>query len=239
MKALPAQALPEALSDEEIVREVLGGDISLFELLMKRHNQRLYRAVRSIVHEPRDVEYVMQQAWVDAYTHLSQFAGEAKFLTWLMRIATNEAFARLRRRRLVLVESDCGEPCEQTMRNQETSRPGPEKETLNKELRRILEEEISALPQAYRTVLMFREVEGLSTAETAASLNVTEEVVKTRLHRARSMMRERLSGRAGVTLNSLFTFGTHRCDRIVASVMVRIAGINRHYAVTFSAPASL
>lgn len=213
------------LTDEEVVQRVLSGDQSMFELLMRRHNQRIYRAVRSVLRNADEAEDVMQQAYVNAYSHLSQFAREAKFSTWLLRIAMNEAFARVRRRGLVVIESDCGEPCEETMRESQTSTPSPEAETLNRELRRVLEEQILALPETYRAVFIFREVEGLSTAETAECLSVSEDVVKTRLHRARAMLRDSLYKRAGVSLDSLFTFLDRRCDRLVETVFSRIASL--------------
>src|SRR5688572_23754806 len=223
MEATERRSLLETFTDEEVVQKVLSGDQSLFELLMRRHNQRLYRAVRSILKNAAEAEDVMQQAYVNAYTHLSQFSGEAKFSTWLLRIATNEAFARLRRRGLILIESECGEPCEEPIRQSTTTSPTPEAETLNRELQAVLEEQILALPANYRAIFIFREVEGLSTAETAESLGLTEDVVKTRLHRARIMLRNGLFKRAGVSLESLFTFMNRRCDLLVDRVFSNLA----------------
>ena len=218
MTSVPATTLREHSSDEEIVRRIVSGDAALFEILMRRHNQRIYRAVRAVLRADDDAEDVMQQAYLNAYQHLHQFAGDAQFSTWLTRIAVNEALGRRRKRTrapgqgaedvdISLVESDA---------------PDPEQEASNSELRDVMEREVAALPDAFRVVVVMRDVEGLSTSETAACLGISEDLVKQRLHRARAMLRENLYQRAGVTLASLFAFGNARCDRVVAAVMARI-----------------
>jgi RNA polymerase sigma-70 factor (ECF subfamily) len=214
---------PEVLSDEEVVARVLEGDHALFELIMRRHNQRLYRTIRAILHEEAEVEDAMQQAYVNAYRHLGQFAGQARFSTWLTRIAVHEAFARMRRSRLVLAESGCGEPCDEVMSNAPSQERSPEENAANRELRALLEGAILGLPEAYRLVFMMRELEGLSTEETASALEVSVDVVKTRLHRARAMLRDALYARAGLSSASLFPFRDARCNRVVAAVLARIA----------------
>ena len=216
MTALPLP-LGEQSPDEEIVRRVVAGDSMLFEILMRRHNQRVYRAVRAILGSDDEVEDVMQQAYLNAYRHLHQFAGGAQFSTWLTRIAVNEALAR-RRKRSTDVALDDDNPLHLAVSNA----PDPETEAFASELRAVLEKEIAALPESFRVVLMLRNVEGLSTTETAACLGISEDLVKTRLHRARTMLRENLDRRTGVTLESLFAFGNARCDRVVAAVMARI-----------------
>lgn len=208
----------EQLSDIEVVRRVVSGDAALFEILMRRHNQRIYRAVRAVLRSDEDVEDVMQQAYINAYEHLSQFAGDAQFSTWLTRIAVNEA---LRRRKRARVSGEGDDSV--TISLVEDEGPDPEQQASTAEMREMLEREVSALPEAYRMVIMLRDVEGLSTAETASTLSVSEDVVKTRLHRGRTMLRDNLYRRAGVTLQSLFPFGNARCDRVVANVMARIA----------------
>jgi RNA polymerase sigma-70 factor, ECF subfamily len=210
--------LQDPLSDEDVVRRVVAGDAALFEILMRRHNQRIYRTVRAVLRSDEEVEDVMQQAYLNAYQHLGQFAGEARFSTWLTRIAVNEALARRRKGALVLVQGD--ETMDIDLADEST--PDPEQQAGTAELRELMEREVAALPDAFRTVFVLREVEGLSTAETAASLGVSEDLVKTRLHRARTMLRERLYRRAGVTLETIFTFGNERCDRVVQAVMARI-----------------
>ena len=218
MNTAPALRMTEPLADEEIVRRVVAGDRPMFEILMRRHNQRIYRAMRAILSVEEEIEDAMQQAWFNAYRHLQQFAGDAQFSTWLTRIAVNEALAHLRKRaRFPLAGEE-----DAVLTLIESNRPDPEEHASSSELREVLEREVAALPEAYRSVVMLRDVEGLSTSETADCLSVSEEVVKTRLHRARTMLRDNLYRRAGVTLQSLYTFGNARCDRIVAAVMTSI-----------------
>lgn len=218
MTTVPDVKTGDSLSDHEIVRRVLAGESALFELIMRRYNQRVYRTVRSIVRDESEAEDVMQQAYVNAYAHLGQFEERATFVTWLTRIAINEALARIRPRALRLAD----DMDETIMDRLESPRPDPEQELLASELKNVVESEIAALPASYRSVLMLREVEGLSTAETAECLGVNEDLIKTRLHRARTILRDNLYRRAGLTFESLFTFGQSRCDRIVAEVMERI-----------------
>lgn len=210
------------LADEAIVRRVVAGEVSLFELLMRRYNQRMFRVARSIAGSDAEAEEALQQAYVNAYTHLSQFEDRAKFSTWLTRITINEALARTRRRELRL--ADLGERQEREAMEVRSMAPDPEELAAASQMRQLVEEEINRLPEGYRTVLVMREVEGLSTSETADCLQVHEDVVKTRLHRARAMLRESLFRRAGVTWRQLFPFGHERCDRLVGAVMTRIGG---------------
>ena len=218
MTALPDLLLRDSLTDAEIVRRVVAGETALFELIMRRYNQRIYRAVRAIVRDESEAEDVMQQAYVNAYLHLGQFAERSSFATWLTRIAINEALARVRPRALRIADDLSGD----AMEEMESNAPNPEEAAVASEIREVVETEIAALPEGYRSVLMLREVEGLSTAETAECLNTTEDVVKTRLHRARNMLRDNIYKRAGLAFDGLFTFGHSRCDRIVANVMARI-----------------
>jgi RNA polymerase sigma-70 factor, ECF subfamily len=215
----PAGGL-EALSDEEVVRRVGRGETALFEILMRRYNQRLFRVARAIVRDDAEAEDVLQQAYVNAYTHLHQFAGEARFATWLTRITTYEALARLRRqgRHQETYRGDGDD----TMDGLPAPQPDPEQQAFTGELRHALEASLDALPETYRTVFVFREVEGLSTAETADCLEVSEDVVKTRLHRARALLREDLYQRAGLSARSVFSFDGGRCDRVVGAVLGRL-----------------
>ncbi|MGZ4810498.1 MAG: RNA polymerase sigma factor [Thermoanaerobaculia bacterium] len=212
-----ASTANDPISDGEIVQRVVAGDAALFEMLIRRHNQRIYRAVRAVLRDDDDVEDVMQQAYLNAYQHLHQFTGSAQFSTWLTRIAVNEALGR-RRKRLRLA----GEGEDELMNLADTEARDPEQQASASEMREVLEREVAALPDAFRTVLVMRDVEGMNTADTASCLDVSEDLVKTRLHRARAMLRDRLYERAGVTLQSIFEFGNARCDRLVAEVMDRI-----------------
>jgi RNA polymerase sigma-70 factor (ECF subfamily) len=212
-EAAPA---PEILSDEDVVDRVREGEVDLFETLMRRYNQRLYRIARSVVRDDPGAEDVVQEAWVRAYTHLDQFERRARFSTWLARIAIHEAWARARRgRRFVSIEPERANP----MTDPVSRESDPEKTAADRESASVLEAAIAALPDLYRGVLVLRDVEELSTAETAECLELTEEAVKTRLHRARGLLRRELAGtmRAGV-----YPFLGARCDRMVAAVFARI-----------------
>jgi RNA polymerase sigma-70 factor (ECF subfamily) len=212
----PARAAAE-FTDAEVIARVLEGETALFEILMRRYNQRIYRAIRAIVRDESDAEDVMQQTYINAFAHLRQFAGRSQFPTWLTRIAINEALLRVRPKPVAIggLEDDGAREIESPM-------PNPEQMAVASELSRVVEGEIGALPEAYRTVIMLREVEGLSTAETAECLSEHEDVVKTRLSRARAMLRDNLYKRAGLGMESLFTFGHARCDRVVAAVLEKV-----------------
>ena len=212
------------LSDEEVVARVVAGETALFELLMRRYNQRVYRVARGILRDDAEAEDVMQDAYVRAYQNLAKFEGRAKFSTWLVRIAIHECLARVQRRsRLQSIEEEpegVGK-----MRVLVSHRPDPERSAANVQTSALLEAAILALPESYRAVLMMRDVEEMSTAETAECLNLTEENVKTRLHRAHAMVRRDLFARAGAVRAGAFTFGRGRCDRMVARVMERISRV--------------
>ena len=209
------------LRDEEVVGRVLAGETALFEILMRRYNQRLYRVSRSILRDDAEAEDVMQDAYVRAFEHLNQFAGKALFSTWLTRIAIHEALAR-KRRRGRMEELDALTANGDPMSILKSSAPSPEAGTAQAETRRLLEEAIDHLAETYRTVVVLREVEEMSVAETAESLGVTEAVVKTRLHRAHAMLRKELYARARGRGADLYQFHAVRCDRVVKAVFERI-----------------
>ena len=206
---------PASLTDEEIVERILGGETALFELLMRRYNQRLYRITRAIVRDEGEAEDVTQDAYVRAFEHLDQFAGRARFSTWLTRIAVHEASARLRRQGR---QSDL----EESMPTLASVTAGPEQRAADHELGQAIETAVDALPEVYGSVFMLREVEGLSTAETAACLDINAETVKTRLHRARALLRNHINARIGAAVRETFQFAGARCDRTVEAVMARI-----------------
>ena len=210
------------LSDAQVVELVLSGQTALFEILMRRHNERLYRAARAIVLDEREAEDVVQQAWVNAYAHLRQFDGRAQLSTWLTRIAVNEAIARARRQgRYRSLDADG--PDTVTAIASRDAPPDPERQAFARELAGLLESAVDALPDGCREVFVLRQVQGLSTSETAQTLGVSDDVVKTRLSRARAALRDDLFERAGLAAQNAFTFLGARCDRIVAVVMDRIA----------------
>lgn len=208
------------MSDEQVVAQVLDGHTALFEVLMRRHNERLYRAARAILRNDREAEDVMQQAYVNAYAHLRQFDGRAAFATWLTRIAVHEALARLRRRsRFESLDSSADS---EVPSMPSTSTADPERQAMARELAALVEYAIDRLPDGAREVFVLREVQGLNTAETAASLGISEESVKTRLSRAKAALRRDLFERAGLASPVAFPFHQARCDRIVATVLTRI-----------------
>jgi RNA polymerase sigma-70 factor (ECF subfamily) len=209
--------------DEEVVRQVLLGNTAMFELLMRRHNERIYRTARAIVRDEHEAEDVMQQAYVNAFTHLRQFTGAARFSTWLTRIAINESLARVRRNGRYEAFDDEASNEELTMPVDPSN--NPERQAFGGELRELLEWAIDQLPNGVREVFMLRDVEGLSTAEVAECLAVSEDAVKTRLSRGRAALRRALLERTGATAAEAFRFERPRCDRVVAGVMERIANL--------------
>jgi RNA polymerase sigma-70 factor (ECF subfamily) len=212
----------ESLQDEEVVQRVLAGDTAMFEILMRRHNQRLYRIASAILHDDAEAEDLIQDSYVRAYQHLGQFEGRAKFSTWLSRIAVHEALARKRRRGLYEERKPMSEHQGEKMDRFASSEPSPEQQVSASETRRLLEHAIAALPDIYRTVFVMRDVEDMDTGDTAAVLDITEENVKTRLHRARALLRKKLYAQAGNYARESFPFHAVRCDRVVRNVFLRI-----------------
>ena len=209
-----------ALEDADLVARVLDGDKEVYELLVRRHNQRLFRAARAILRDDDEAEDVVQQVWVSAYQKLDGFRGDAAVSTWLTRIVVNEALGRRRRQQrgehLALIEEE---------RHAMNPTPTPEEAAADGELGRLLEAHIDRLPDIYRQVLVLRDVEEMTTAETAACLGVSEETVRVRLFRARREMQSALNESVGVSMPSAFRFAGERCNRITAVVMATIATI--------------
>jgi RNA polymerase sigma-70 factor (ECF subfamily) len=218
-------ARQQPLSDEEVVAHVLAGETEMFELVMRRHNQRLYRVARAILRDDGEAEDVMQDAYVRAYEHLDQFAGRAKFSTWLTRIAVHEALARQHRRNRYEELEPMSEREGDPMDRFASLTPNPEQQTSNFELRRLLEGAVEKLPASYRTVFMLRDVEEMSTTDAAYALEITEENVKVRLHRARALLRKSLLALAGTESQAAFNFNAVRCDRVVKNVFARIQAL--------------
>lgn len=212
---------PESPTDQEVIERVQAGDTALYEIIMRRYNQRLYRVARAILRNDDEAEDVIQDAYVRAYQHLDQFAGDAPFSSWLTSIAVHEALRRLRLRNRNQQLDDPEHDEEGSMSIVETSLD-PEQRASVGELGQLLEEAVLDLPDQYRTVIMLRDVEELSTSETAAVLDLTEQNVKVRLHRGHAMMRDRLFVRVGVSGKNAFPFMGSRCDRVVLGVFTRL-----------------
>jgi RNA polymerase sigma-70 factor (ECF subfamily) len=205
-----------SLSDEEIVTRVLDGDTALFELIVRRYNQRLFRATRGILRDDAEAEDAMQEAYLCAFAKLDQFAGEAKFGTWLTKIAVHEALRRLRRTK---PHEELAEPMDNS--------GNPERAAYNRQLHSAMESAVDALPPAYRSVFILRQLEDMNVAETAECLGISEENVKTRLHRARALLRGELERVLGAAATSSFRYLGARCDRMTREVMDRIRELSR------------
>jgi RNA polymerase sigma-70 factor (ECF subfamily) len=204
----------DVLTDEEVVARVVAGESALFELLMRRHNQRLFRTVRALTRDDDAAEEVLQRAYVAAWQGLASFEGRSSFVTWITRIAMNMCGeSATRERRETALTADVGRTV-----SQETE--AADEDLSRGELRAILESAIDALPEIYRVVFVMRAVDGLSTADVAHALDLQEGAVKVRLHRAREQLRTDLLARAERTgaLADAWAFDGDRCDRLVARV---------------------
>jgi RNA polymerase sigma-70 factor (ECF subfamily) len=204
-----------------VVARVVDGQTALFEILMRRHNQRLYRAARAILRNEEEAEDVLQQAYLNAYSHLRQFDGRAAFATWLTRIVVHEAIARARRRGRSYAMNAEARPTIGSA-SESSSGPDPERLAMSRELGALLEHAIDRLPDGTREVFVLRQVEGMSTSEVADVLEISEAVVKTRLSRARAALRRELYEHAHIAASDAFRFLGRRCDRVVATVLGRL-----------------
>lgn len=204
---LPAPTVAEP-TDAEIIARVVGGAREAFEVLVRRHNQRLFRAARAILRSDQDAEDVLQQTWLVVYRNLSQFRGDAAFTTWATRIAIHNAIAAARKRPAIAEVVDG------------PSDAAPDADVEREQLGRLLEATLAELPQTHREVMVLRDVLELDTAETAACLGVTPEAVRVRLHRARAAVAAALTTQL---LDDVYGFDGARCDRVTAAVMAAIA----------------
>lgn len=202
----------ETLTDIQLVRRVLAGEAALFEILVHRHSQRVYRAARAILRFDDEAADVVQETYLRAYRNLKQFAGQAKFSTWLIKIAIYEARARKRRGKTRGDELKTI-AATHTAWNEANS-DDPEKLALVAEVRTILEAAIDTLPDMYRTVFVMRGVEEMTTADTADCLNLSQDAVKTRLRRARALLRKKLYASVGPMRREAFRFAGKRCQRM-------------------------
>ena len=221
---------PDTLNDAgeaKLVARIVGRDHGAFEQLMRKHNTALFRAARAILRDDADAEDVLQEAYISAYRHLVDFRGQAKLSTWLTRIVINQALARLRSRKRddVVVYFDDRErgtanPVEQAM--SEDPGESPEAGAMRGEMRRLLERKIDALPLAFRTTFVLREVEEMTVDEVAECLAIPVATVRTRVFRARALLRAALAEDMDVATGDVFAFAGARCDRIVAGVLERL-----------------
>ncbi len=221
---------PSASDDLALIGRAANGDLAAFEALMRRHNQQIYRAARSILRDEAEAEDAVQEAWWKAYVHLRDFRSEARPATWLTRIAINEALMRRRRNRSreALIQSAYQAPHEQDtmpMHDPDTAAPasaGPDQMAWRAELRRRLERRIDELPDLYRTVFVLRAVDDMPAAEVAVVLGLPEATVRVRFMRARRLLQEAMRPDFDPHAVGAFSFAGARCDRIVAGVLARV-----------------
>ena len=215
-----------ALTDSDLVTRIAAKDPSAFEQLMRRHNGRLFRVARAIVRDDAAAEDVLQEAYLEAYRHISDFRGSAQLSTWLTRIVVNQSLMRLRRQKRERVVVPFRDPESGAVTPQDFADErgeSPSATAWRAEVRRILERRIDELPVAFRTVFIMREVEDMTADETAEALGIPAATVRTRLFRARALLREALARDIDVATPGVFGFAGARCDRIVASVLARVS----------------
>jgi RNA polymerase sigma-70 factor (ECF subfamily) len=224
MAALTHSAPTPGDSDSTLVSRAAAGDARAFEALMRRYNRMLFRTARAILRDDAEAEDALQEAYLQAYRSLGSFRAEAKLSTWLARIVANEALMRLRKQTrradIVPMQSADASEVEQVMESETDN--APDTSAARGEMRHLLEAQIDALPEAYRTVFMLRAVEELSAEETAAVLDIPPATVRTRLFRARSLLREALAQKIDLACEDAFSFAGERCDRVVVNVLARL-----------------
>ena len=211
--------LDPTLSDTVVIERVRRGETALFEVLIRRLNQRLYRIVRAILGDDADVADVLQETYVSAYSCLDQFVGRAKPSTWIVRIAIHAAYARTHRRELERTAAS------EAATTHITDTRDPEQVTSGRELARLVERAVDSLPEADRVVFVMREIEQLDTAESARLLAISQEAVRVRLHRARAMLRETV--RVELSPKELFAFHRFRCDSLTEAVLRQLLDESR------------
>jgi RNA polymerase sigma-70 factor (ECF subfamily) len=209
-------------SDHELIARVRQGEGAAFAKLMRRYNQRIFRAARSILRDEAEAEDVVQETFVRAFHHLEDFEERSSVGTWLTRIAVNEALSRLRRlQRFDALDRETN-PKEGGSYPMESKQPGPEEQASSRELQSVLTAAIDSLSQDLRTVFVLREIEGLSTLETSEVLQLSSEAVRVRFHRARRALRNAVEKQVGKEVQGLFAFGGARCDRTLTQVFQKL-----------------
>lgn len=224
-----ATAQHPALSDygdPALVELARTRDEAAIRTLVRRHNQRLFRVARAIVRNDAEAEDVVQASYVKAFTRLDSFRGDAEWTTWLTRITVNEAVERLRRHKpttgIEQIDIERGRSAQIIQFPSIQTQPDPETEMSRQEIREVLEQAVDSLPAGFKAVFVLRDVQGFSVEETAASLSLKPETVRTRLFRARKLMRQAIEEKLSGAFASLFPFDGERCvhmaDRVVAAL---------------------
>jgi RNA polymerase sigma-70 factor, ECF subfamily len=218
---------PQDDPDEaELVLRAIRGDQVAVRTIIQRNNRRLYRIARSVLKDESEAEDAVQEAYISAFSALPKFRGQASLTTWLCRIVLNEALQRLRRRRAVTVGlTEVSRSEAQIIPFPASSYcPDPERAAAQRELNRLIEREIDKLPEDFRLVLVARAIEDMSIEETAELLDIRPETVKTRLHRARRMLKSAFAEHTGAFFSDVFPFAGARCERMIAAVLERLGG---------------
>ncbi len=227
MQTVSNKKAGENLPDGELAQRIAAGDLDALQILMRRHNQTLYRTARSILKDDAEAEDAVQESYLLAYRAMDKFRGDAKLATWLVRIVVNEALGRMRKRKrraeIIELSGDSVQHGEDTEVNMnEVSPEQPEQAALRMETRRLLEAKIDQLPDAFRVVFVLRALEEMSVEEAADCLGIPPATVRTRYFRARGLLREALAREIDFSFESAFSFAGDRCDRIVAGVLARL-----------------
>jgi RNA polymerase sigma-70 factor (ECF subfamily) len=215
------------MGDAELAGRIAAGDQQAFGLLMRRHNQLLYRTARSILRDDAEAEDALQDAYLQAYRAIRQFRGDARLSTWLTRIVVNEAIARARKNKrradvTALHPGDANDYLSAEAGMEQDHADTPERSAMRSQARALLEQSLDALPDAFRTVFMLRAVEEMTGEEVASCLGIPEATVRTRFFRARAMLRATLASQFDTALEEAFSFDGARCDRIVNGVLARL-----------------
>ncbi|RDJ97717.1 RNA polymerase sigma factor [Paraburkholderia lacunae] len=230
MNTAEAQSTSPADDEREAVRRIVAGDRCAFELLMRRHNRRLYRLARATLRNDAEAEDALQAAYLSAYRSIARFRGDATLLTWLSRLVLNECYGRLRReaRRqnvIPMVDANAHVDIDAMIAQDSDS---PDKALARAELRALLERKLDELPEVFRVVFVLRAVEEMSVEETAQCLDIPQATVRSRHFRAKSLLRESLAHEIDLAERDLFEFGGARCNRVVANVLQRVADEDDH-----------
>lgn len=221
----------DGMDEAELVRLAQAGDGDAFRVIMQRANQRLFRVARGVVRDDGEAEDVLQESYARAFAAIGGFRGEAGVMTWLMRIVLNEARGRLRRRRPMVpldqIEKAQTDGAQVIPFPHALGSSSPEADAARAQIRGLIEHAVDDLPEAFRMVFIMRDIEECSIEETAANLDLKPETVKTRLHRARRMLRSALDAKLATTMVEAFPFMGARCNRITDAVLARLAAEGR------------
>jgi RNA polymerase sigma-70 factor, ECF subfamily len=224
MKTLRTAALDND-DDSDLAQRIGRGDHAAFERLMRRHNSKLFRVARAILRDDADAEDALQEAYLDAFRHIREFRGAARLSTWLTRIVVNHALMRRRKQardRAVVAFGEERWGAHQEGDVADEASESPASSILREEVRKVLERKIDELPLAFRTVFVMRDVEDMTVQETAECLSIPPATVRTRLFRARTLLREALARDMDAATVEVFGFAGDRCDRIVTAVLDRL-----------------